>query len=100
MSIGWRIWFALLIVAALYGLVMIADAQEAADLNESLTTAAPQQTVVGLWQLADLTAIVVYELIIGVVAVASLGLLLISRDEKAVIEIEEPPSRGAHVERD
>jgi hypothetical protein len=99
MSTGWRIWFAFLIIAALYGLVMIGDAQEVAELNASKVLGAPQQTVVGLWQVADLAAIIVYELIIAVVAIASLGLLLISRDDPP-LEIEEPPSRGAHVVRE
>lgn len=100
MSIGWRIWFALLIVAALYGLSMIGDARQAADLNESLAQAAQQQTVVGLWQVADLATILIYELIVVVVAIASLGLLLISRDEASHEREEtESPPRGAHVQR-
>ena len=96
MSIGWRIWFAVLIIAALYGLVMIGDAQEAADLNETLADAAPQQSVVALWQIVDLTTVVIYELIVGVVAVASLGLLMISRDDPP-FDTEEPPPHGAHL---
>ncbi|MGH8873334.1 MAG: hypothetical protein ACRDWS_15335 [Acidimicrobiia bacterium] len=100
MSIGWRIWFALLIVAALYGLSMIGDAREAADLNVSLAQGAPQQTVAGVWMVADLATILIYELIVVVVAIASVGLLLISRDEASnEREVAEPPHRGAHVER-
>jgi hypothetical protein len=50
----------------------------------------------GSWQ--TLTAIIVYELIVAVVAVASLGLFLISRADPPT-EIEKPP-RGAHVGRE
>jgi len=97
-SIGWRIWFALLIVAALYGLVMINDAQSAAEVNNVQSTGAPQQSVVALWQLNDMAAIVVYELIVVVVAIASIGLYLVSRGDPTTLELEEPPRRGAHTE--
>lgn len=96
MSIGWRIWFALLIIAALYGLVMIGDVQQAAELNQSDVLGAPQQTVVGVFQVADLVTIIIYELIVGVVAIASLGLLVISRDDRP-LDLEEDPPRGAHL---
>lgn len=95
MTNGWRIWFAFLIVAALYGLVMLGDAQEAADLNAAGASTAPQQTVAGVWQVADVAAIIVYELIVAVVTIASLGLLLISRDDPPA-ELEEISPRGAH----
>ncbi len=99
MSIGWKIWFALLILAALYGLVMINDAQTAAELNDVQSTGAPQQTVVALWQLNDMAAIVVYELIVAAVAIASIGLYLASRGDTVPQDFEEPPRRGApHVE--
>jgi len=98
MNTGWRIWFAFLILAALYGFVMIADAQRAADLNAAGAVSASQQTVNGLWQVADVAAIIVYELIVAVVAIASVGLFLISRDDPPV-EVEQPPRRGAHAER-
>ena len=95
MSNGWRIWFALLIVAALYGLVMLGDAQDVADLNASGAPTVTQQTVAGVWQVADVAAIIVYELIVAVVTIASLGLLLISRDDP-LAEREEISPRGAH----
>jgi hypothetical protein len=95
MSNRWRIWFALLIVAALYGLVMLSDAREVADLNDSGASTVTQQTVAGLWQVADVAAIIVYELIVAVVTIASLGLLLISRDDPPA-ELEEMPPRGAN----
>jgi hypothetical protein len=95
MSNGWRIWFAILIVASLYGLVMLGDAQEVADINSSGASTVTQQTVAGIWQVADVAAILVYELIIAVVAIASLGLLLISRDDPPA-EPEETSPRGAH----
>lgn len=99
MNNGWRIWFALLIVAALYGVVMIDDAQTAAEVNGEQITGAPQQTVVGLWQLTDVATIVVYELIVAVVAIASIGLLLISRADPPPLESEQPPKREAHSDR-
>ncbi|HEX6145695.1 MAG TPA: hypothetical protein VF083_02885 [Acidimicrobiia bacterium] len=95
MSNGWRIWFALLIIAALYGLVMLADAGEVAVINDAGASTVTQQTVAGIWQVADVAAIIVYELIIAVVTIASLGLLLISRDDPPA-EREEVSSRGAH----
>ena len=95
MSNGWRIWFALLILAALYGLVMLSDAREVADLNASEVSTVAQQTVASVLEVADVAAIIVYELIIAVVAIVSLGLLLISRDDPPV-EFEELPPRGAH----
>jgi len=95
MNTGWRIWFAFLIIAALYGFVMIGDAQRAAEVNESGAVSASQQTVNGLWQVADVATIIVYELIVAVVAIASLGLFLVSRDDEP---IEEPTRSGAHVE--
>jgi hypothetical protein len=95
MSNGWRIWFALLIVAALYGLVMISDAREVADLNASGVSTVAQQTVASVLEVADVAAIIVYELIVAVVAIASLGLLLISRDDPPA-EFEEISPRGAH----
>lgn len=98
MNTGWRIWFAFLIIASLYGFVMIGDAQRAAEVNEAGAVSASQQTVNGLWQLADVAAIIVYELIVAVVALASLGLFLISRDDPPA-EFEGPPS-GAHVVRE
>jgi len=98
MSTGWRIWFAFLIIAALYGFVMIGDAQRTADINEVGAETAQQQTVNALWKLADVAAIIVYELIVAVVAVASLGLFLISRADPPA-EIEKSP-RGAHVGRE
>jgi hypothetical protein len=97
MNTGWRIWFAFLIIAALYGFVMIGDAQRAADVNEAGALGAAQQTVAGVWKVADVAAIIVYELIVAVVAIASLGLFLISRDDPPV-EVEQPTRRGAHVE--
>jgi len=97
MNTGWRIWFAFLIIAALYGFVMIGDAQRAADVNAAGAMSASQQTVNGLWQVADVAAIIVYELIVAVVAIASLGLFLISRDDPPV-EVEQPTRRGAHAE--
>ena len=98
MSIGWKIWFALLMLAALYGLVMINDAQMVADANDVQSTGAPQQTVVALWQLNDMAAIMVYELIVAVVAIASIGLYLVSRGDPVPQDFEEPPRRGAHAE--
>ena len=95
MSNGWRIWFAFLIIASLYGLVMLADAGEVADINDAEASTVTQQTVAGIWQVADVAAIVVYELIVAVVAIASLGLLLISRDDPPA-EREEVSPRGAH----
>lgn len=95
MSNGWRIWFALLIIAALYGLVMLADAGEVAVINDAEASTVTQQTVAGIWQVADVAAIMVYELIVAVVAIASLGLLLISRDDPPA-EREEVSARGAH----
>jgi len=95
MSNGWRIWFALLIIAALYGLVMLADAREVADINASGASTVAHQTVAGVWQVADVAAIIVYELIVAVVTIASLGLLLVSRDDPPA-ELEEIPPRGAH----
>lgn len=97
MKTGWRIWFGFLIIAALYGFVMIGDAQQAAELNEAGALGAAQQTVAGVWKVADVAAIIVYELIVSVVAIASLGLFLISRDDPPD-EAEQPPRRGAHVE--
>ena len=52
-STGWRIWFAFLAIAALYGFVMIGDAQRAAEINEAGVLTAQQQTVNGPWQLAN-----------------------------------------------
>lgn len=95
MSNGWRIWFALLIVAALYGLVMLTDAREVADLNASGASNVAQQTVASVLEVADVAAIIVYELIVAVVTIASLGLLLISRDDPPA-ELEEISPRGAH----
>jgi len=95
MSNGWRIWFALLILAALYGLVMLSDAREVADLNASGVSTVAQQTVASVLEVADVAAIIVYELIVAVVGIASLGLLLISRDDPPV-ELEEISPRGAH----
>jgi len=95
MSNGWRIWFALLILAALYGLVMLSDAREVADLNASGVSTVAQQTVASVLEVADVAAIIVYELIVAVVGIASLGLLLISRDDPPV-ELEEISRRGAH----
>lgn len=94
-SNGWRIWFALLIIAALYGLVMLADAREVADINAAGASTVAHQTVAGVWQVADVAAIIVYELIVAVVTIASLGLLLISRDDP-LAELEEISPRGAH----
>jgi hypothetical protein len=98
MNTGWRIWFAFLIIAALYGLVMIGDAQKAAEINETGVLTVQQQTVAGVWQVADLAAIIVYELMVAVVAIASLGLYLISRDDPT-LEVEADPPHGAHVVR-
>jgi len=95
MSNGWRIWFALLIVAALYGLVMLSDTREVADLNASGASTVAQQTVASVLEVADVAAIIVYELIVAVVTIASLGLLLISRDDPQA-EFEEISPRGAH----
>jgi len=95
MSNGWRIWFALLIIAALYGLVMLSDARELADLNASGASTVTQQTVASVLEVADVAAIIVYELIVAVVAIASLGLVLISRDDPPA-ELEEISPRGAH----
>jgi hypothetical protein len=77
MATAWKIWFALLALASLYGFNFVTTAQEAADVNEILVTAAPQQTVVSLWQLRDLTTAVIYELIVLTVAVASVGVFLV-----------------------
>ena len=88
----------MLIVAALYGLVMINDAQSAAEVNDVQSTGAPQQSVVALWQLNDMAAIVVYELIVAVVAIASIGLYLVSRGDPSPLELEEQPQPGAHAE--
>lgn len=96
MNTGWKIWFALLIIAALYGLVMINDAEKVADVNEASITGAPQQSVVALWQLNDMAAIIVYELIVTVVAIASIGLFLISRHDPP-LELEEAPPKGNHI---
>lgn len=80
MNIGWKIWFGLLGAASLYGLVMIADAQSVADLNEALASGAPQQTVAGLWHLRDLTTAVIIELIVLIVAVVSVGYMLANQN--------------------
>ena len=77
MATAWKIWFALLALASLYGFTFVTTAQEAADVNQMLVTGAPQQTVVGLWQLRDLTTAVIYELIVLTVAVASVGVFLV-----------------------
>ncbi|MGH8953214.1 MAG: hypothetical protein ACRDX9_17560, partial [Acidimicrobiia bacterium] len=61
-------------------------------------TGAPQQTVVALWQLNDMAAIVVYELIVAAVAIASIGLYLASRGDPVPQDFDEPPRRGAHAE--
>lgn len=95
MSNGWRIWFALIIIAALYGLVMLTDTRELADLNATEVSTVAQQTVASVLEVADVAAIIVYELIVAVVAIASLGLLLISRDDP-LAELEDISPRGAH----
>jgi hypothetical protein len=76
MSTGWKVWLGLLGVVSLYGLVLVGQAQDAADLNEILASGAPQQTVVGLWHLRDLITVVVFESIVLIVAVVSVGIAL------------------------
>lgn len=89
-------WFALLIIAALFGVVMVGDARQASLSNDDEAEGATQQTVVALYEVADLATVVIYELIVVVVALASLGLFLISRDERRALEELDSP-RGAHV---
>jgi hypothetical protein len=84
MSNGWKIWFGLLGLGALAGVWLVINAQEAADLNEALATEAPQQTVTALWHLRDLMTVVIFELIVLVVAVLSVGgLMSVSRAQPA-----------------
>lgn len=74
MSGLWKVWFGVLAAAGLYGLVLLNDASTAADLNDLLASSAPQQTVSALWGVRDLLSIVVLELIVLVLTVASIGL--------------------------
>lgn len=98
MSVGWKVWLGLLGAASLYGFVLIGQAQEAADLNEILASGAPQQTVVGLWHLQDLAAAVIYELVVLIVAVVSVGIALGTQpDEQSTAAV---PESGRHQDTD
>lgn len=74
-----RIWLGVLAVAALYGIVEVTQAADRAASNEILATGAPQQSVVGLWHLADLNQVVIYEIIVLVMAVITIGIMIASR---------------------
>jgi hypothetical protein len=70
MNNGWKIWFGLLGLVSLYGFVLVGNAQTPGDLNE-----------VGLGQLRTLTTAVIFEIIVLIVAVTSVGILVATERE-------------------